>query len=197
MSEAQRKVPQADYAAIVSRYASGITLVQIAEDYGVTGEGIRLIIKKVDSSKIGSSRKVIAEQARSKLRAAADERSMGLWGMPKDEFKQHIALFGGRRVNGSPVHRFVAQRQNAKTRGIAWELTFADWWKIWHESGKWQQRGCHLEDFVMARHGDLDTPYSKDTVYICTSLKNIRDGFVSTPAGIRYAKRKNSACNSD
>lgn len=190
MSEAQRKIPQADYGIIVSRYASGVTLIQIADDYGVSREGIRRIIKKVDRSKIGSSRKILAEMSRLKLEKAENDRAIKMWGMRKDELREHTASWGALSVIGSPLQRFVAQRKNARSRGITWELTFVDWWQIWQESGKWQQRGCHMDDFVMARHGDLDTPYSKDTVYICTSLKNLRDGFVSTPGSVRYAKRR-------
>lgn len=190
MSEAQRKIPQADYASIVARHASGVKLAVIAREYGVSGEGIRRIIKKVDSSKIGVSRQARADRSRIRFLKYADDRCMKSWGMHKEEFDQHVLLWGALVVNGSPLQRFVAQRKNARSRSISWELTFVEWWQIWHESGKWDRRGCRPDDFVMARRGDLDTPYSKETVFICTSLQNLHDGFISTPGSVRHAKRR-------
>lgn len=61
--------------------------------------------------------------------------------------------------------RFMRQQANAKARGIDWELTFEDWWKIWDESGKWDQRGREADSYCMSRRQDIG-PYSKDNVVI-------------------------------
>lgn len=68
--------------------------------------------------------------------------------------------------------RFGKQRGRAKERGIGWELTFAEWWGIWRESGRWSERGCsRSESAVMARYGDTG-PYSFGNVRILTLVEN-------------------------
>lgn len=183
------KIPLEDRPIVVARYANGMMLKDLADEYGLTVEGVRRIIKKVDSSKLRSGLITRRERKIDAKKEAADQRSLKLWGMRRDEFKRHVAVYGGRSDKESPAHKFVNQRGHAGKRGIKWDLSFADWWDIWQKSGKWDQRGRSSESFVMARRGDLDTPYSKDTVYICTSCQNLKDGFISTPVIVRQAKR--------
>jgi len=68
---------------------------------------------------------------------------------------------------------FESQRNNARKRGIGWELTFEQWWTIWRESGKWEQRGKTKGCYVMARPGDLG-PYKVGNVYITTHSDNAK-----------------------
>ena len=63
-----------------------------------------------------------------------------------------------------PIGAFRRQRQNAKDRGIGWELKFWEWWTIWSESGKWNERG-RGDGYVMSRNGDAG-PYAKGNVFI-------------------------------
>lgn len=71
--------------------------------------------------------------------------------------------------------RFAKQRGHAKERGIGWELTFAEWWGIWRESGRWNERGCASGDAaVMARHGDQG-PYAHGNVRIRTLTQNFAE----------------------
>jgi hypothetical protein len=69
-----------------------------------------------------------------------------------------------------PIGAFCRQRQNAKNRGIKWDLKLWDWWMIWDASGKWEQRGRGA-GYVMSRYGD-EGPYQKDNVYICLAREN-------------------------
>jgi hypothetical protein len=69
-----------------------------------------------------------------------------------------------------PIGAFVQQRNNAKRRGIQWEINLWDWWTIWDASGKWDQRG-RGDGYVMSRYGD-EGPYHKDNVYICLAREN-------------------------
>lgn len=71
----------------------------------------------------------------------------------------------------TPQGKFYQQRIQAKQRGIRWELSFDEWWDIWQRSGKWQQRGCRVGQYVMARPSDAG-PYSATNVVICTSTEN-------------------------
>lgn len=69
---------------------------------------------------------------------------------------------------------FFDQRVSARHRGIDWELTFKQWWKIWKDSGKWEQRGRGHGKYQMARFGD-EGPYSVDNVRIITSDANLAE----------------------
>jgi hypothetical protein len=60
---------------------------------------------------------------------------------------------------------------HARYRGIPFLLTFEEWWGIWRDSGKWEQRGARKDQYVMARHQDLG-PYAVGNVRICTAAEN-------------------------
>lgn len=66
---------------------------------------------------------------------------------------------------------FQCQRNQARARGILFLLTFEEWWMIWQESGRWDQRGVRKSQYCMARAGDRG-PYSIDNVRICTTDEN-------------------------
>jgi hypothetical protein len=69
---------------------------------------------------------------------------------------------------------FLIQRQNARKRGIAWELTFDEWVVIWTACALLGKRGRGRERYCMARKGDVG-PYSVANVYICTNAQNVKD----------------------
>lgn len=73
--------------------------------------------------------------------------------------------------HSTPLGKFEHQRQRAKVRGIAWELSFEQWWAIWERSGKWALRGRKVGEYVMARHGDAG-PYSVANVSIKLASQN-------------------------
>ena len=63
------------------------------------------------------------------------------------------------------------QRQNAKRRGVPFNLTFEQWWALWNDSGKWTRRGRCLGQYCMARKGDRG-PYAIGNVFIVTVSRN-------------------------
>lgn len=67
--------------------------------------------------------------------------------------------------------RYFEHRQNAKRRGIPFELTFNEWLQIWQDSGKWDMRGKGKGSYVMSRIGDAG-PYSVKNVYINSQEDN-------------------------
>jgi hypothetical protein len=72
--------------------------------------------------------------------------------------------------------KFWDQRQNARYRGIQWELTYDQWITIWLGSGQWHNRGIKSRDaYVMSRLGDQG-PYSVDNVEIKTNYDNVMEG---------------------
>lgn len=87
----------------------------------------------------------------------------------------------------APKDRYPEQRRGAIRRGVEWHFTFESWWDVWQKSGKWEQRGCRLGQYVMARSGDCG-PYSVENVRIITCSENNREAHTngcSPPPPIR------------
>lgn len=76
----------------------------------------------------------------------------------------------------SPKAAYSIQKTNAKARGISWEISFKDWWDIWQQSGKWEQRGTKPEQYCMCRHND-EGPYHVNNVRIDTFSNNAKENF--------------------
>lgn len=76
------------------------------------------------------------------------------------------------RINNPEKAAFIKQKMHAKRRGVSFLLTFEEWMMIWHNSGKWEQRGRCRGQYVMGRFGDQG-PYAVGNVYICTSSENL------------------------
>lgn len=87
------------------------------------------------------------------------------FGLTKSEYVRQ------RRLTGSYIKAFVGQRNNAKVRGIGWELSYFEWLQIWIDSGKFKMRGRGQGRYVMSRVGDLG-PYKLGNVFIDEFSKN-------------------------
>ena len=100
-----------------------------------------------------------------------------------------------KRYDATPRGKFTKHKKNAKRRGIEFLLTFEQWWRIWHRSGRWEQRGNGTADeFVMSRKGDAG-PYAVGNVAIVRHAENAaeRNTLYQRPtwfgASARYRKR--------
>lgn len=80
----------------------------------------------------------------------------------------------------NPRVAYAKQKHHAKTRGIPFLLTFDEWHAIWHESGKFAERGCSRGKYVMARLGDKGG-YEVGNVCIITHGQNLSDGNLGKP----------------
>lgn len=73
----------------------------------------------------------------------------------------------------SPRGKWTAHKSQAKSRGIGFDLTFDQWWKIWQDSGKWEQRGKAVGQFCMSRNHDTGA-YTLGNVEIVQVIANLR-----------------------
>lgn len=92
----------------------------------------------------------------------------------------------------TPKGIFSAQKRKAKQRGIKWELSFDEWWKVWEESGKWNQRG--VDGYAMCRNGDSGS-YSMDNVRIDTFKNNSLENYLimGIDGSGRFQKKSHTA----
>jgi transposase len=182
----KRTVPMEKYVALAEQYKSGKTLAAIGLEYGVSRERVRQILKSLGLGRMDGGRTIrMLKSTPERVDAlrAKDERKerriRATWDMSLSDYKAHVEEHGSCSDESSPMHKYMHHRKNAARRGIAWNFTFASWWRVWRESGKWDQRGRGL--YVMARYGDGGTPYSPETVYICTQSQNSKDSFLVWP----------------
>lgn len=196
----KRAVATDQHKVMVEMYKAGSTLEEVGAKFGISRERVRQIIKALSVDRLdgggairsfkNTSDKVAYLQAKNERQEA---HIRATWGLSLDDYRAHIAEHGTSSLASSPMRKYVQHRKNALWRGIEWNFTFADWWRVWQESGKWDQRGRvtgGTHGYVMARYGDGDTPYSVDTVYICTQSQNSKDSFLVQPdrrAGVRIA----------
>ena len=72
--------------------------------------------------------------------------------------------------------KYTDQKSKAKHRGIEFNLTFEEWWNIWQQSGKWDQRGIGKGQYVMSRIADKG-PYEVGNVKIQTAADNNQEAY--------------------
>jgi hypothetical protein len=74
------------------------------------------------------------------------------------------------KYRSSPKERYLVQRNQAKNRGIDFNLTFDEWWKLWEPY--WAERG--KGKLVMCRTLDCG-PYEVGNVRIDTHQSNMQE----------------------
>lgn len=79
--------------------------------------------------------------------------------------------------------RYWQQINNAKRRGIEFNMSYEEWLYVWLSSGHFDQRGKGRNKYVMARHGDTG-PYEIGNVKIVTNYVNCSEA----TAGIKKTK---------
>lgn len=158
---------------MAAMYRAGKRLKEIGEVYGVTRERVRQIIKKEHglTGEDGGASATAAVRRRERERKQ-DEAYQKRHGCSFAEYREIRDLSRAMVADGlkSPLASYIGQRQNAKRRGIGWNISLVDWWAIWDQSGKWSQRG-RGQGYMMCRFGDQG-PYEFGNVYIATGVHN-------------------------
>ena len=147
---------------------------QIAEELGLSHEGVRRILKKRGITGKTRRRQIDIENA-----SKADQTYFARFGHDWPSHKRLLTLGKEMMRNGiprerTPISAFGQQRQSAKHRGIEWKLNLAEWWHIWEISGKWDMRGRGHAGWVMSRYADIG-PYAIGNVFIQPADENNRE----------------------
>jgi len=120
--------------------------------------------RKANRERVSASKKAWHEANRERVRAAH-----AVW---REANRERCRARDRKRNRLHPEWRaFIKHRSVAKQRDLEFLLTFEEWLAIWHESGKWAERGCRKGQYCMARFGDKG-PYAVGNVRICTNAEN-------------------------
>lgn len=167
---------------IVSMFKSGKTINHISTLAGVTKQAISHKLRKLGFSRYDGGASVGSpERKAQRLKRVADMvahkkdlKCKFMYGCGRKEF---LSITNGARTeDGSIQNKFWKQRNNAMCRGIKFNLTFPDWYKVWTDSGHLDNRGHFLGGYVMARFFDKGA-YELGNVEIITSSQNVKDGY--------------------
>lgn len=162
---------------MATMFREGRTLQQIGDVYRLTRERVRQIIKRMgvvrNDGGVSLRGAINRAQRRSRIKARRDARYMAWLGC---DYETALDINGGESCHkdGTIVAAYHNQKNAAKYRGIAWELTLVEWLVVWELSGHLSERGRGADKYVMARKGD-EGPYALDNVYITTCAQNGRD----------------------
>lgn len=159
-------------------YKQGITLREIGEKYGVTRELVRQVISEFGIRGADGGIRKTSEEKKAKRMAALESRYLAKHGLSVEQYRE----LRDKRI----PKVFQAQRSNSKKRGIAWHLSFGQWFSVWQESGKLHLRGRGKGRYVMSRYGDLGA-YEIGNVFIQLSTENNREFIMRLHAKRRAA----------
>lgn len=168
--------PNVRHAEMIRRYRDGETLQQIGDVYGITRQRIQQILAKHGITARNGGRLLRATcRAFDKHMANKSRVEQKISKRYGCDLQTLIEINGSeKREFGSPAWAFYWQKTNAGRRGIEWKLSLPEWWKIWKESGHWEQRGRGIGRYVMARIADVG-PYESGNVHIRSFVENIHD----------------------
>lgn len=164
-------------AEMAAMYRAGMTLQQIGDEFGVTRERVRQIMRRSDVERGEGGVAVRARRRRARrereLSSSRQARAVATYGC---DYDTAMSLNEGLRLSNQSglAVAFCGHRSRAIRRGVGFELTFPQWVSIWAESGQIHNRGLGVTQYCMCRVGDAG-PYAVGNVYIATASQNHRD----------------------
>jgi hypothetical protein len=173
-------IPLDAWPEIVRRYTqAGDTQQAIGADYKVTKQRIQqgLLARGItaaDSPRITKQKQVLAETLEARM-----ARYMPGVRCTKREYLTIV------QVEPKSIRAWRRFLRNADARDVAVEFTFPQWWAVWQESGRWEQRGVG-KGYGMFRP-DSTQPYKVGNA-------DIRSG-VEQASQIWVRRRQEAACS--
>lgn len=150
--------PNARALEMIEARKRGDSLDEIGKRHGVTRERARQIIKK-HGGPTGFLARVYSGTKTKERKAAHVAAVLARYKRTWAEHRQLVAT--------GATQAWRKQKNSCRLRGIAWELPFEDWWRLWQESGHWEQRGRSRDAYVLTR-ADYALPFSATNALITT-----------------------------
>jgi hypothetical protein len=165
---------------IVEEFESGMTSTQIASGLYCSRQKVCNILRQEGVSRWqgGAHMRRLKREERRALAKLKDREER-----IERNYKCSVAEYDFIMQHDTSISKFVTlneaylgHKRGARIRGIGFNFTFPQWFKIWNDSGKINKRGGNRSrSYVMARKGDKG-PYSIRNVDIKTSRANIQEG---------------------
>ena len=155
---------------MATMYKSGVTLQEIGNRFSVSRERVRQLLKPtgIDRYAGGGHVRGIEYQRKQqeKLQAAREYRAQVHYGVTAAEYRE-IRKMGTHLQKHSPLKRYFTKKRNVirKYGAEAWQLSLNDWWKVWKESGKFEDCGRQADKYTCTRI-DLTKPFKAGNVKI-------------------------------
>lgn len=169
----------AKHEAMRDQFVSGKTLQEIGVMHGITRERVRQILKQkfaLNGDYGGKAIKVFLNGIR--INKSSSKRALNVIKQYGCSMEKYRELTGNEfHCMNRPAYRYRIQKNNARSRGIEFLLTFPEWWAIWQGSGHYSDSN-RMGGYCMARLAD-DGPYAVNNVYICTAAQNCHDQYFS------------------
>lgn len=87
-----------------------------------------------------------------------------------------------------PKRAYASHKNSAKQRGIAFTLSFEQWWELWEPH--WERRGRGINDMCMCRRHDQGG-YELGNVRIATVRENRHEAAMERK--VRHSQRRHSS----
>lgn len=181
----RKRIHERTIDTLAMLYGEGKTLEQLGYFLGISRERVRQLFDRegISSESGGSAARNIKRigmlQARKNaLQKKREEKMERIFGCSYEELTSICGMpvnYTNIQTRGSPQNGYYQQKRNAATRGIEWNISLPDWWKIWQASDKWRQRGRGAYNYCMSRKNDQGA-YCATNVQIVSNLWNATSG---------------------
>lgn len=171
----KKLIPREELEKVVKLYMLGISYTEIGKIYGV---GRMIVYGIVKTSKVDTSSRIIQRVQNKEfikkcikdlnVKFNKEDSFFAKYGMSMQAFKEIT------NENYVPYKRYSTQKSTARLRGIEFKLTFAEWLKIWTDSGQMNNSGKYKGNYVMARTLDKGA-YEVGNVKIVTGTANHKE----------------------
>ena len=165
-----QKINPASIPDLIERFRRGETMQELAARCGVTRAAIGKLLKKrgltrKDGGSVGGAiPQGRREQRKAVVQRRVETRVFQTYGLPARRMAEIVAR--AKVLNGKDPRKAFRYHFNCmRLIGVEWAMSFAEWWQIWEQSGKWAQRGRGPGYYVMARK-DCAKPVTRDNVCI-------------------------------
>lgn len=166
-------------------YREGMTLEFIGAKFRVSRERVRQIIRAGNVDRVEGGRSLAVASRAEKASQRKDDTCLRKHGCTRAQYQMLLSLQrGAEQKNRGPIRAFQQQKNAAHNRHIQFNLKLWEWWTIWQESGKWEQRGRNSGCYVMSRIAD-EGAYEVGNVCIVTVSENIAESYEVNPASNR------------
>lgn len=159
---------------LVELYKSGIVLHDIGVKFGISRERVRQILAKLGVTHYDGGQHIRAKQNAIKREQKYWAGWLPRYQCTRREFRDIEGCIPVKAAVGSLAFKYYSQKRNSAMRGIKFNLTFPEWWKIWVNSGKIGLMGVGIGKYCMSRFNDCGE-YRIDNVAIIESAQNNRD----------------------